>query len=881
MSTGGRGDRPGETARWSPAELAAHLGTDLDRGLDPAEADARLRTHGFNELPAPRDRPLPLRVLDKLREPMALLLLGAATVSAVALEERLEAAAILVIVVVNAVIALVQEGRGRRALAALERLQQAQATVVRAGSVSRLDARVLVPGDLVRIEAGDRVPADVRLTASAVLRTDESMLTGESVPVDKDAAAPSGDATLFDRPAMLFGGTYVTKGTGQGLVAATGPDSALGRIAAGLHGPTPPTPLQRELAGLTARLGIAAVVIAGAVLLLTLARAGLSAEALERAFLSSVALAVAAVPEGLATVTLVGLAVGVRRMAKQRALIRRLPAVETLGSATVIVADKTGTVTVNRLRVAEVAGPDGRFRPLADCPGGSAEVIHRVGVLCNDASLEPPRGDPLEVALLEAAGRRTVRRLRDEYPRVGGAPFDPARRRMSTVHGTDGGYLLLVKGAAEAVLPATAGVLDRGESARPLTGGERTALLAAAEKAAERGLRVLALAQRALPAPPEDAERDERDLLLVGFVGLSDPVRPEAATAVADVVAAGLRLVMATGDHRATASAIATQIGLPADATTTGDELRRSGMPDDPASVAVYARLDPDQKVELVEALRRRGEVVAMTGDGVNDAPALHRADIGVALGARGSDVAREAADMVIGDDDLATIVAAVREGRGVYDNIRKVVDYLVAGNLSEIGVVVGALVLFPQLGVPLLPLQLLWVNLLTDGMPALALGVDRHDPSLMRQPPRSKDTHLLDRRRIVQLAGRGAAMATACLATLPLTLLAWGHEPERARTVLLTTLVTVHLLYAFVARLPATWTAPAGLRARGMSGWLVAALVVGLGLQALVVTWPPAREVFGTVPLSLGDWGLTVGAAVAGVAGSAAVRWRGARQPL
>jgi Ca2+-transporting ATPase len=845
---------------------------DPMRGLDGAEAARRLATVGRNELPPPRRRAVVLRLLDQLREPMNLLLLGAASVSGVALGERLDAIAIGAIVAINAAIAVVQEGRASRALEALEQLSTPEATVVRDGAVQRVDAGELVPGDLLRLEAGDRIPADARLLAAASIEVDESMLTGESVPVTKTVAVASGPgASPSDAgpPDRLLWGTFVTRGSGVAEVTSTGPRTELGRIATSLDAPSPPTPLQQELGRLSARLGVAAIVIAAAVFAITLLRVGVTAEGLERSFLSAVALAVAAVPEGLPTVTLVALAAGVRRMAQHRAIVRRLPAVETLGSASVIVTDKTGTLTENRMEVAAAWSLTADSRDPDELPEPIAERARRIAALANDATLAPATGDPMEQALLRFVGAQRVDAQRRAHPRLAAFPVDSDRMRMSTLHADADGSMLLVKGAPEPLLERCTRTLGRDGTTTPLTDRDRHAVLEHAAELARDGMRVLLLADATgLPAPPvvaAAADDVERDLTVVALVALEDPVRTGARATVAAAVRAGVRIIMATGDHPATALRIAEDVGL--DSTSvprTGADLRRWGIPEDPLATPVYARVEPAQKLELVRALQARGEVVAMTGDGVNDAPALRRADIGVALGQRGSDVAREAADMIVTDDDLATIVTATREGRGIYDDIRKVVDYLVAGNLSEIGVVVGALVLLPSLGVPLLPLQLLWVNLLTDGLPALALGVDRHDDTLMDRAPRPRTEHLLGRHRLRHLAERGALMAAAVLATGWAAAALLDAPRDQTRTVLLTTLVVTHLVYAFLARQPAQASLRDRLAAAGWlgSGWLVAAVGGGLGLHLLIVVWPPAQLVFQTTALDAVAWLLVLGGA-------------------
>ncbi len=837
------------------AEVARALGTDPERGLEPTEAADRLGRFGPNELPSrPRER-WPRRLRRQLAEPMAILLMVAAGVAGAGLGERLDAAAILAIVALNALIGTVQEGRAARALEILKAMESPTARVRRAGTIRPVPAREVVPGDLVVLAAGDRVPADLRLTETSSLEVDESVLTGESLPVAKDAdARVDVDAGLGDRASMAFSGTMVTRGAATGIAVATGARTQVGSIAETLRRPEPRTPLQGELARLTARLGALAALVAVVVSGLIVGRAGATEGALERAFLSGVALAVAAVPEGLATVVTVALALGVHRMASRGAIVRRLPAVETLGSTTAILADKTGTLTENRMRLEWVARAGAPPVPLSELAPGERDAVLQVAVLCNDAVPRPPSGDPVDLALLDAAGPGQVERWRRANPRVATIPFDSERRRMTTLHRDDGRFLLLSKGAPEAVLPRSAALLGPGGE-EPLDEERQTMLLGLVGELAARGVRTLALARRRLEDPPAALEAAEEHLTLVALVGLRDPVRPEAAEAVQAVRRAGITLLMVTGDHPGTAAAVAKEVGMVelGAPVLTGSQLRREGLPADPLRVAIYARVDSDQKLALVDALRARGEVVAVTGDGVNDAPALHRADIGVAMGRAGTDVAREAADMVITDDNLATIVAAVRQGRGIYDNIRKVVDYLVAGNLSEILVVVSVLLSFPALGVPLLPLQLLWINVLTDGLPAIALGSDAVAPGIMARPPRPRGERLLPLRRLSLLGWRAALIAAASVASLAVDRFAWDASWTRARAVMFTVLVVAHLLYAFAARMPTL----------AFNAWVAGAVAGGLALQVLAVLWPPAHPLFDTVRLHPREWLLV---AVAGI---------------
>ena len=808
---------------------------------------------------------------------MAVLLLGAAAVSGLVLGEAAEAVAIAVIVVVNALIALVQEGRAERAMAALERLEAPTATVVRDGRPRVVAASVLVVGDHVLVQAGDRVPADLVVTAGDGLEADESILTGESLPVAKRPGGTTATTTpVGDRDGCLHAGTLVTRGAGRGEVVATGIDTSLGAIAMRLRAVRDePTPLQRQLGGLTRRLGLAAVVLAAAVFVLAVAVVGTLDP--DEAFLTAVALAVAAVPEGLAAVTTVALALGVGRMAGRGAIVRRLPAVETLGAIDVLVIDKTGTVTENRMVATALVAPDGALRDVptvaAVGPDGSlhdpaavAAVAPMLGpalALCSDATVDPPTGDPTERALVALVAPDDVASWRDGAPRLAAAPFTSDRRRMSTVHRWDGRVVLLCKGAPEVVLPRCPRVWRDGAVA-PMTGQGRSRLDRRVAAATADGQRVLAVAWRELPGVPSAVEPEEHDLVLAGLVVLHDPPRPSAPGSVAAVRGAGIGLVMATGDHPATAAAIARRVGIDGDRVLTGSDLRRDGLPDDPLRVPVLARVDPDQKFALVTRLQERGHVVAMTGDGVNDAPALRRADIGVALGGTGSDVAREAADVVVTDDDLATIATAIHEGRTIHDNLRKVVDYLVASNLSEVIVVVTALLAVPALGVPLFPLQLLWINLLTDGLPALALGVDPAHAGVMARAPRDPQDQLLAGGHLGMLAGRGLALAVGAVGALLVAHHAMRLDEAVVRTVLFCSLVVAQVAYAWVVRRPVDTSG----RLRG-NPWLATATVAALLAQLAVVSLPGLAGVFGTAPLPPQGWAAVV---VGGLVGPAVI---------
>ncbi|HEX6256979.1 MAG TPA: cation-transporting P-type ATPase [Euzebyales bacterium] len=845
-SSAGSGQVIPRADRHTVEDVLEAAGVDPARGLTPGEARARAELAGPNALPEPRRAGLGEQVLTQLREPMAVLLLVAAAVSGVVLGEVVDGVAIAVIVVVNAAIAVVEERRADAALTALRALTVPETRVRRDGAVLRIPAPELVPGDVVLLEPGDRVPADLRLVATAGVEIDESVLTGESQAVRKDASAVSADdAGLADRPGAAFTGTFVERGTATGIAVATGASTTLAAIAREATATRRLTPLQTDLVHVTRQLATVSIAVAGGVLLLFLARSGVGEDTLQEGFLAAVALAVAAVPEGLATVTAVGLALGVRRMAERGTVVRRLAAVETLGSVTVLLLDKTGTLTQNQMGVAGVYDTAGGSATARQAARGAVRVM----ALCNDATLDPPVGDPMEVALLDAVGDDELRDLRARWTRVATSPFDADRRWMATVHVPEDGSSppeLLVKGAPESVLPHCA----RDADGSPLDNARRAVLDARVHDLADTGVRLLALARRPLVTVPDDLDGALEDLELVGLVGLHDPVREAAAASVATARRAGITLLMATGDHPGTARAVAAAVGM-ADARNarviTGHRLRVDGIADDPASSDVYARVDPDQKLALVEQLQRRGEVVGMTGDGVNDAPALRRADIGIALGRRGSDVAREAADMVITDDDLATIVAAVAEGRRIYDNLRKVVDYLVAGNLGEIFVVMGGLLFVPALGLPLLPLQLLWINLVTDGLPAVALGVDAADRTVMQRPPRAPGTRLLSWARVRRLALRALVIAASVLAALAVARLALDLSWDQARTVMFGALVFAHLGYAYVVR--------RGSGGPGGNPWLLIATAGGIALQVLLVLLPATRALFDVTALTAAGW--------------------------
>lgn len=727
----------------SREEAVQTLGTDPARGLNQRECQRRLEQYGKNELRPAKRRGLPARFFSQFQDLMVLILLAAAAVSfAVSWVrgdgEYMDSLIILAIVVCNAVIGTVQEVRADRAIQALKKLSSPHAWVIREGRRQRVESSQLVPGDLVVLQAGDLVPADLRLLKSAELKIEESALTGESVPAEKDAGArcPQ-NAPLGERKNMAFASTGVASGAGVGVVAATGMDTAMGRIAHMLeHEQSPQTPLQQRLKRMGKVMGVGVVLICAVIFLLGLFQQRPPLEM----FMIAISLGVAAIPEGLTAVVTIVLAMGIKRMAQKRAIVRHLPAVETLGSTQAICSDKTGTLTQNKMTVVAFSSARGEER--LDSP--AAQFALELAALCSDAQEvgEKITGDPTETAFLRAC-KRGKGELEGCFPRVGEIPFTSARKRMTTAHRLpEGGFRLIAKGAPDVLIARCTQLLQGGEI-RPLTGAMKAKLLSDNSRLAERALRVLAVAYRDVSALPSDDRESESQLIFCGLIAMEDPPRPGVKEAVAQCKRAGILPVMITGDHAATALAIGQRLGIAESPSQvmTGPELDRL---DDGAlskkvfQYRIFARVSPEHKVKLVRAFQQRGMVVAMTGDGVNDAPALKAADIGCAMGKNGTEVAQSAADMVLTDDDFSTIVAAVREGRGIYQNIRKTVHFLLSCNIGEILVVFVAFLL--RAPTPLLAIQLLWVNLVTDSFPALALGADPIQGDAMEQPPHKRE---------------------------------------------------------------------------------------------------------------------------------------------
>ncbi|ACB35551.1 ATPase, P-type (transporting), HAD superfamily, subfamily IC [Leptothrix cholodnii SP-6] len=872
---------------WDPAphlqpshEVAARLQVDPDQGLAADEVPPRRARHGSNALAAAAPRSVASRLIAPFKDFMILVLLAAALLSGL-IGEVADTVAILVIVLLNAALSISQEWQADRALAALQRLAAPRAQVRRDGQDQAIDSHELVPGDVVHLEAGNLVPADLRLHAVAQLRIDESALTGESLTVDKHSAPlPAAEHALGDLRNIAFKGTLVTHGRATGLVVATGAATEIGRIAAMLDASGDrTTPLQRRLAAFGQRLSVVVLVICAVVFGVGLLRG----EELLLMALTSISLAVAAIPEALPAVATVLLALGARKLVLVKALVRRLPAVESLGSVTTICSDKTGTLTLNRMTVSTHQAAN----------DGAAALLWRAGLLCNDAAPSPQgwRGDPTETAVAEraeSAGLDAVAE-RAAWPRRHEWPFDADRKRMSTLHVAPDGWVACVKGAPESVLPRCTSAWG-ADGAQPI---DIAAWQATVQGLAAQGLRVLALAQRegsidrldAMRAL--DADQAERELVFLGLVGLIDPPRPEARDAVAECHSAGVRVVMITGDHPQTALAIASQLGIvdaveadeAADAGTTGAARQVISGPelarlDDHAlaamvsDVRVYARMDPAQKIRIVQALQSRGELVAMTGDGVNDAPALKAADIGVAMGQGGTDVAREAAGLVLLDDNFATIVAAVREGRRIFDNIRKFIRYAMTGNSAEIWV----LFLAPLVGlpIPLLPIHILWINLVTDGLPGLALAAEPGERGLMRRPPRPPTESVF-----AHGLWQHALLVGILIAGLCLGVQAWALETGHAhwQTMVFTVLTLAQMAHLMAIRSEGQSIISLGLRSNRP---LLGAVALTFALQMAVIYVPVLQPIFRTEALSGAELALCLAcAALVTAAVEAEKAWR------
>jgi Ca2+-transporting ATPase len=906
---------PEEPYRQPFLQVLAAVKSDARLGLSAAEARERLSRYGANELAAQKPVPAWRKLLAQFGDALVILLLVAALISTILWVYERETAlpyeglAILAVVLLNAVMGYVQQSKAEQAVAALQKMSAARANVIRGGQRESIAAAEVVPGDVIVVEEGDTVPADARLIQVAALQTAEAALTGESLPVSKQTEIIPERAGVGDRLNMIFSGTAVTYGRAKAVVTATGMHTQMGRVAGMLESaPTETTPLQKELARVGKLLGVVVIAIAivmiGTIILLEDVR-GLAA--LFSVFILGVALAVAAVPEGLPAVVTAVLALGVQRMAKRNAIVRHLASVETLGSATVIATDKTGTLTRNEMTVRAVITASGRvdFSGTGYGPGGGVkrhagdetpasegvvdgplrvelERALSVGDRANNAALREQggrwsvQGDPTEGALLVAAHKAglTEEALSARFERVGEVPFSSERKLMSAILKDEqrGGALrVFTKGAPDVLLSRCTHELV-GLEARSLSDARRAQISRYNEGLAREALRTLGVAYRTLP-PGFELENGEdssleRELVFAGLIGMIDPPRAEAVEAVGRARRAGVRPMMLTGDHPVTATVIADELGIPASRAVTGAEIEKmseGALDRTVQDVSVYARVNPEHKLRVVKALQRSGSIVAMTGDGVNDAPALKTADIGVAMGITGTDVSKQAADIVLADDNFASIVAAVEEGRSIFANIRKFLRYLLASNIGEVITMFLGVVLADAIGLtaagsgavvlPLMATQLLWINLVTDGAPALALGVDPVDEDVMTRPPRPTGEKVITPRmwRGILQVGLVAAAGTLFVldASLPGGFIEGTGTLQYAQTMAFTTLVFFSLFTVFCARSDER----SGFVGLFSNHWLWGAVAASILLQIAVVYVPVLQQAFSTVSLSVADW--------------------------
>jgi Ca2+-transporting ATPase len=885
-----------EITKWYQVDVEQAIKTlesDLHHGLNDEQVKEKRSKFGLNELEEEAGKSIWAMFFDQFKEYLVILLFIAAVVSGI-LGEWVDSIVIMAIVILNAFIGVFQEYKAEKSLAALKRLSAPLAKVIRNGHVKSIPAQELVPGDVIILEAGDFVPADARLIEAVNLKIEEAALTGESVPSEKTNAVFLEELPLGDQKNLVFMGTVVTYGRGKAIVAKTGMNTEIGQIATLLkQAEAEPTPLQQKLEEFGKYLGTLALIVCSLIFIL----GWLRGENVTTMFLTSVSLAVAAIPEGLPAIVTIVLAIGVQRLAGQKAIIRKLPAVETLGAATVICSDKTGTLTQNQMTVKrvfaggewyEVSGqgynPDGGYlrdgESITEVNDGSLKTLLLCGVLCNDAILEEEWkdniqtwriiGDPTEGALVVAAAKAELKKaeLSEAYERVLEIPFDSDRKLMTTINKgslpdtffqkieteTPKGLWAITKGAPDIVLNRCSSFLTP-EGIKNLTPAIKEDLMKRNGEMAKNALRVLGVAVRRMPeAGRIDLNSVEDNLTFIGFWGMIDPPRPEVKDSINECRAAGIKPVMITGDHRDTATAIASELGLlgEGELVMTGQEL--DGVTDDELTrnaerISVYARVSPQHKVRIVNIFRNKGHVVAMTGDGVNDAPALKRADIGAAMGISGTDVAKSASEMVLADDNFATIVGAVREGRVIYENIKKAVYFLLSCNIGEIFSILFA-ILF-QLPVPLLAIQILWVNLVTDSFPALALGMEPAEPGIMKRQPRKKTEGIFVKGMKLTILVEGFLIGAFTIIAFYVGAY-WSGSVEQGRTMAFATLSLSQLFHVFNFRSVKDSIFEKGLI---LNKFLIGASIFSGLIQLAVMFIPVFQPVFKVVPLDFNHW--------------------------
>lgn len=830
-------------------------------GLTEDEARRRLQQYGTNELIEKKGEPLFIQFLKQFQSPIVWILVAATIVSLV-LGEKADALVIAILLIINAVLGLIQEYKAGKSIEALKKMASLHTTVIRSGKEEIIEATQLVPGDVILLETGNKVPADARLLEIVNFETQEAALTGESLPVKKNLNLAGEKAVLGDRKNMVFSGTVITKGRAKAIVVATGMQTELGKIAGMIQeAEEPPTPLQIKLEQLGKWLGIMVLVICAIVFLAGWIR---KEDTVLEMFINAVALAVAAIPEGLPAVVTIALALGVQRMVKRHALVRKLPSVETLGCTTVICTDKTGTLTKNEMTVKRlfvdgdiinVTGIGYETKGSFSANTKDRDFLLQIGALNNDAHLEYDTGkifgDPTEACLVVAAAKAGFRKeaLEKAKPRVAEIQFDSTRKRMTTIHDSSGKTLAYMKGAPDIILNLCKYILVHGE-VQEMTPEWRKRILAANDQFAQDALRVLGFAFREIRQERSEQEV-ERSMIFVGLQGMIDPPREEVKGAIQKCVHAGIRVVMVTGDYVGTAQAIAKELGIEGEAVQ-GEQIEKINLDQAVSSISIYARVNPEHKALILTALQKQGHVVAMTGDGVNDAPALKKANIGIAMGITGTDVAREASQMILTDDNFTSIVSAVEEGRTIYDNIRKFVEYLLSSNIGEVLTIFVAILIGMPL--PLVAIQLLWLNLITDGLPALALGVEPPEEGIMERRPRKLQENVITARRGLLMFGTGLIMMIGILALFQYA------DPDKnlryAQSVAFTTMVMFEMFNVLNYR-----SLDDSLLRRGLFGnrYLWGAIISSVLLQCLVL-YSPLNTFFKSVPIGMTEWLLMLG---------------------
>lgn len=838
-------------------EVITELNSDPMNGLTSEEVKLRTEKYGLNKLAEKKQKSLFMLIFEQLNDAMIYILIAAAVISGL-LGEVSDSIIIALVIIINAVIGVIQESKAEKALDALKKLSTPRAVVRRDGELKEIDSEELVPGDIIIIDAGRYIPCDLRLIETANLKIEESALTGESVPVDKDSnAILSGeDTALGDQINMAFASTLSTYGRGVGIAVGTGMDTQIGRIAKMLDtGERELTPLQKRLAELGKILGFIALGICALMFIVAL----FQKRDMFEMFLTAISLAVAAIPEGLPAIVTIVLAMGVQRMIKENAIVRKLPAVETLGAVNIICSDKTGTLTQNKMTVTKFYA-DNTLDIISNLKVDN--TIHKLllenMVLCNDATYSETSktGDPTEIALLEAGGKFNVFKnsISDLHPRINELPFDSDRKLMTTVNKYDTEFYVMTKGAVDNLIRLCTNIYVGGKVI-PLTEELKSNIMKASNAMSNDALRVLASAYKPLSSPHIEIDSLEKDLIFIGLMGMIDPPRENVKDSIAECKKSGIRTVMITGDHKNTAFAIAKELGIADNESQAifGAELDK--MPEEELSsrienLRVFARVSPEHKVKIVKALKSRGNIVSMTGDGVNDAPSLKIADIGVAMGITGTDVAKGASDMILTDDNFSTIVAAIKEGRNIYNNIKKSIIFLLSCNIGEIiALFIGILLGWPA---PLRPIHLLWVNLITDSLPALALGVDPGDPDVMKQKPRDPKEGLFAGGSGIFLLLNGFVIGILTLTAFYIGTKIYPNSLEHAQTMAFVVLSVSQLFFSLNMRHPEKSIFQLGLFTNTK---LLGAIVFGILLQNIVITVPVLASVFKVYRLTLNDW--------------------------